>query len=130
MGTTVNVDNDIIEELDNLHHGTVNNNIRSNTTCSSSTPVGVASATENDTARNTSSDNIRREEVQDNGERTIAIEYGTLISCIDFGDQLGSLTVAPLVAILNVSRENNFLHLDYLILICSLTNMVVSLGLL
>ena len=62
--------------------------------------------------------------------KTIAMEYGTLISCIDFGDQLGSLTVAPLVAFLNISRENGFLNLDHLILICALTNMVVSLGLL
>ncbi|OEU21703.1 hypothetical protein FRACYDRAFT_178101 [Fragilariopsis cylindrus CCMP1102] len=66
--------------------------------------------------------------VDDN--KTIAMEYGTLISCIDFGDQLGSLTVAPLVAFLNISRENGFLNLDHLILICALTNMVVSLGLL
>jgi hypothetical protein len=63
-------------------------------------------------------------------DKTIAMEYGTLISCIDFGDQLGSLTAAPLVAFLNISRENGFLHLDHLILICALTNMVVSLGLL
>eukprot|EP00532_Pseudo-nitzschia_australis_P010475 CAMPEP_0168243896 /NCGR_PEP_ID=MMETSP0140_2-20121125/24313_1 /TAXON_ID=44445 /ORGANISM="Pseudo-nitzschia australis, Strain 10249 10 AB" /LENGTH=233 /DNA_ID=CAMNT_0008179325 /DNA_START=349 /DNA_END=1051 /DNA_ORIENTATION=- len=67
--------------------------------------------------------------LKDNDKR-IAMEYGTLISCIDFGDQLGSLTAAPLVAILNISRENDFLHLDRLILICALANMVVTIGLL
>ena len=83
-----------------------------------------------DTSHKTCSIYKWRDGVEDNSERTIAMEYGTLISCIDFGDQLGSLTVAPLIAILNISRENHFLNLDHLILICSLTKMVVSLGLL
>jgi hypothetical protein len=61
--------------------------------------------------------------------KNIAIEYGTLISCIDFGDQLGSLVTGPIVAMLGISRENHFLHLDRLVLLCSLFS-VLSLGLL
>jgi hypothetical protein len=55
------------------------------------------------------------------GERTndnVGVEYGTLISCIDFGDQLGSLVMGPLVAIFGISRESNFASLDRLIIVC------------
>jgi hypothetical protein len=61
--------------------------------------------------------------------KNIAVKYGTLISCIDFGDQLGSLVAGPLVALLGISRENNFERLDQLILLCFLFN-ILSLGLL
>ena len=50
---------------------------------------------------------------------TTAIQYGSLVACIDFGDQLGSLLAGPIVAILGISRENNWLNLDILILICA-----------
>jgi hypothetical protein len=60
----------------------------------------------------------------------VGMEYGTLVSCIDFGDQLGSLAAAPLVAILNISRENDFQGLDRLVVICAAANIVVSLAIL
>ena len=63
-------------------------------------------------------------------EERIAMEYGTLVSCIDFGDQLGSLAAAPLVAFWNISRDNGFLHLDRLVLFCVVANVVISIGLL
>ena len=60
----------------------------------------------------------------------IAMEYGTLVSCIDFGDQLGSLVAAPLVAFWQISRENGFLHLDRLIVFCAVANVAITIGLL
>jgi hypothetical protein len=69
---------------------------------------------------------------EDNNEETtkkIAIEYGTLISCLDFGDQLGAFLAGPIVALLGISRENDFLHLNRFILLSSLAS-VLSLGLL
>ena len=60
----------------------------------------------------------------------IAMEYGTLVSCIDFGDQLGSLVAAPLVAFWQISRENGFLHLDRLIIFCAVANVAITIGLL
>ena len=50
---------------------------------------------------------------------TTAIQYGSMIACIDFGDQLGSLLAGPVVALLGISRENNWCNLDVLIIICS-----------
>jgi hypothetical protein len=55
--------------------------------------------------------------------KKVAMEYGTLISCLDFGDQLGALLAGPLVALLGISRENNWEHLNAMILICSLCGM-------
>jgi hypothetical protein len=63
-------------------------------------------------------------------QATIAVKYGSFISCIDFGDQLGSMAGAPLVALLGISRENDFLHLDRLIMMCVILNILVSVGLL
>ena len=54
--------------------------------------------------------------------KNISIQYGTLISCIDFGDQLGSLLAGPIVAAMGISRENDFLHLNRLILLCALAS--------
>ena len=85
----------------------------------------------------TPADNLRGNHVRDGPDDNeedqrlrIAIEYGTLVSCIDFGDQLGSLLAAPLVAAWQISRENGFLHLDRLIVFCSGANLVITLGLL
>lgn len=61
--------------------------------------------------------------------QNVAVEYGTLISCIDFGDQLGALLTAPLVALLGISRENNFHHLDLFVLLCSFFSLL-TVGLL
>jgi hypothetical protein len=65
-----------------------------------------------------------------NTEEKIAIEYGTLVSCIDFGDQLGSLAVGPLVSMLDLSRDNDFQNLDHLIVFCAVASMVGSLAIL
>eukprot|EP00934_Nitzschia_sp_Nitz4_P004706 Nitzschia sp. Nitz4//scaffold11_size288233//185687//187534//NITZ4_000794-RA/size288233-processed-gene-0.176-mRNA-1//1//CDS//3329534134//4696//frame0 len=59
----------------------------------------------------------------------VAIEYGTLISCIDFGDQLGALLTAPLIALLEISRENEFHNLNHFILLCALFS-ILTIGLL
>eukprot|EP00536_Pseudo-nitzschia_multiseries_P014519 jgi/Psemu1/320675/estExt_fgenesh1_pm.C_7190001 len=81
--------------------------------------------------RETRDENLHRSNDNYNhNDKRIAMEYGTLVACIDFGDQLGSLAAAPLVAILNISRDNDFLHLDRLILVCAVANMVVTIGLL
>ena len=66
----------------------------------------------------------------DDQQKRIAMEYGTLVSCIDFGDQLGSLIAAPLVAVWQISRDNGFLHLDRLIVFCSVSNVLITIGLL
>lgn len=70
----------------------------------------------------------RSSDPQDGKPKNVGVEYSTLVSCIDFGDQLGSLATGPLVALLGISRENNFERLDHLILVCFLFN-ILSLGL-
>ena len=41
--------------------------------------------------------------------------YGTLISCIDFGGQLGSWMTVPLVTALDITRDNDWARLNVLI---------------
>jgi hypothetical protein len=55
------------------------------------------------------------------------IQYGTLISCIDFGDQLGALLAGPFVSVLGISRENDWAGMDTLIQLCSLGTLL-SIG--
>ena len=43
---------------------------------------------------------------------SIGMQYGTLVSCLDFGDQIGSWLTMPLVAALGISRENDWEHMD------------------
>jgi hypothetical protein len=61
---------------------------------------------------------------------TIAVGYGSLVACIEFGDQLGALLAAPLVAVLGVTRENGFHNLDSFLLICCASEAVLTLSLL
>jgi hypothetical protein len=61
--------------------------------------------------------------------KKISIEYGALISCIDFGDQLGSWLTGPIVAMFGLSRENGWNNLDHFVLLCSGAS-IASLGLL
>jgi phage-related holin len=61
-------------------------------------------------------------------DQHVGVRYGTLISCIDFGDQLGALMAGPLVMALGISRENDWVHLDVLIQISSLMSLL-SIGL-
>lgn len=63
-------------------------------------------------------DNINEESTQERLTRNM--QYGTLISCIDFGDQLGALVLGAMVAALDVSRENSWAHLDDLIQLCGI----------
>jgi hypothetical protein len=51
------------------------------------------------------------------------MQYGSLISCIDFGDQLAALILGVLVRNLNVSRENNWDNLETLIQVCALAGI-------
>eukprot|EP00980_Cylindrotheca_fusiformis_P018678 scaffold6219_cov146-Cylindrotheca_fusiformis.AAC.13 len=55
--------------------------------------------------------------------KQVDVEYGTLVSCIDFGDQIGSLVAGPIVAMLGTSRENGWKNLDDLVWICSLASI-------
>eukprot|EP00521_Asterionellopsis_glacialis_P006927 CAMPEP_0195289872 /NCGR_PEP_ID=MMETSP0707-20130614/5968_1 /TAXON_ID=33640 /ORGANISM="Asterionellopsis glacialis, Strain CCMP134" /LENGTH=170 /DNA_ID=CAMNT_0040349923 /DNA_START=430 /DNA_END=942 /DNA_ORIENTATION=- len=58
---------------------------------------------------------------------TTGIKYGTLVSCIDFGDQIGSWLMVPLVGALDITRENDWAHLDKMVVLCSIAS-VLSLG--
>jgi hypothetical protein len=57
----------------------------------------------------------------------VDIQYGTLISCIDFGDQLGALLAGPIVMALGISRENDWAGMDTLIQLSSLAALL-SIG--
>jgi hypothetical protein len=57
------------------------------------------------------------------------MKYGTLVSCIDFGDQVGSWLTVPLVAALGISRDNDWAHLDTFIVVTTFLSLV-PLGLL
>jgi phage-related holin len=46
------------------------------------------------------------------------MRYGTLISCIDFGDQIGSWVTVPIVTALGISRDNDWANL-YIFIILS-----------
>ncbi|GKY91739.1 hypothetical protein MPSEU_000145700 [Mayamaea pseudoterrestris] len=56
------------------------------------------------------------------------IQYGSLISCIDFGGQLNGLIVGILVNALGISRENGWKNLDRLVEVASLSTFL-SVGL-
>jgi len=60
------------------------------------------------------------------------IQYGTLISCIDFGDQIGSWITVPLVTALGISRENDWVGLDGMIILTAALGLssVLFLGIL
>mmetsp|Transcript_16793 Transcript_16793/g.25382 ORF Transcript_16793/g.25382 Transcript_16793/m.25382 type:complete len:578 (+) Transcript_16793:269-2002(+) len=58
------------------------------------------------------------------GTSGTAIEYGALVSCIDFGDQIASWLTVPLVASLGISRENDWAHMDTLIVITALLSLI------
>lgn len=52
------------------------------------------------------------------------IQYGTLISCIDFGDQIGSWLTVPFVTALGISRENDWAGLNGLIILTSVLGLL------
>ena len=60
---------------------------------------------------------------EENGSKFDA-EYGSLVSCLDFGDQIGALLTGLIIAMLDINRLNNWHNLDKLILICSVARIV------
>jgi hypothetical protein len=70
----------------------------------------------NDEARGSDSHSLERD-----------LKYGSLISCIDFGEQLGSLLMGPLVAVLGVTRDGaqgRWVHFDRLIIVGALLSVM------
>jgi hypothetical protein len=57
--------------------------------------------------------------LQQSSAASVGLQYGTLVSCIDFGGQLGALLAGPLVAFVGTSRENGWAQLDTLQLVNS-----------
>jgi hypothetical protein len=73
-------------------------------------------------ARGSGSDSLERD-----------LKYGSLVSCIDFGEQLGSLLTGPLVAALHVTRDGaqgRWVHFDRLIIVGALLSVMSLLLLL
>ena len=50
--------------------------------------------------------------------------YGTLISCIDFGDQIGAWVTVPLVTMLGIRRDNDWANLDSMIILTFIFNLM------
>ena len=48
------------------------------------------------------------------------LQYGSLITCIDFGDQLGALVASGIVAWMGISRENHWEGLQGYVSLCSI----------
>ena len=64
---------------------------------------------------------------QEQTTASVGLQYGTLVSCIDFGGQLGALLGGPLVALFGTSRDNDWSHLGLLQVINS-TMMLLSIA--
>ena len=60
------------------------------------------------------------------------IQYGALISCIDFGDQIGAWVTVPLVTALGIGRENDWANLNVFIILTAILGLlsVLFLGIL
>ncbi len=52
------------------------------------------------------------------------LQYGLLISCIDFGDQLSGFVSMPIVQKLGMERSNEWKNLEWFVVICCLLNIV------
>ena len=72
----------------------------------------------------TSVDNDSSDENARQHQQQIGIEYGSFISCIDFGDQLGALVMGWIVGAMNITRENDWHRLDDLIILCAFATAV------
>ena len=57
------------------------------------------------------------------------IQYGILISCIDFGDQISDWIIVPIISQLGISHENGWKNLNWLICLCSLVSIFALLSL-
>jgi len=51
------------------------------------------------------------------------IQYGILIACIDFGDQLSNFITMPIIEALGISRENDWQNLEWYIFVCSVSSI-------
>jgi hypothetical protein len=49
-----------------------------------------------------------------------SMQYASFLSCIDFGAQIGDWIAVPIIASLDITRENNWNNLDKFIIICAL----------
>ena len=56
-------------------------------------------------------------------QHLLGLEYGTYVSCIDFGDQLASWMTVPIVSALSINR-GDWSHLDDLVFICAVLSIV------
>ena len=63
------------------------------------------------------------------GSLNEGIQYGILISCIDFGDQMSDWIVVPIISQLGISQENGWKNLNWLICLCSLMSIFSLLSL-
>lgn len=53
-----------------------------------------------------------------------SLEYGVLVTCIDFGDQISSWLTVPLVALLGIDRDNDWDHMDTFIYVTALLSII------
>jgi len=47
------------------------------------------------------------------------IQYGILVACIDFGDQLSDFVAMPLIEAFGIRRDNDWQNLEWFVLTCS-----------
>jgi len=85
-----------------------------------------------DDTENTLEDDVGESEAGPRSKReadsaAVGYRYGSLISCIDFGGQVGALAITPLVKAFGTSRENNWEHMEDLVQM-SAASMFLSIG--
>lgn len=51
------------------------------------------------------------------------VQYGLLIACIDFGDQVSEFLSIPIIEILDIRRDNNWHNLEWLVVVCSILSI-------
>jgi hypothetical protein len=47
------------------------------------------------------------------------IQYGILVACIDFGDQLSDFVAMPIIEAFGIRRDNDWQNLEWFVLTCS-----------
>lgn len=57
-----------------------------------------------------------------------SVQYGTLLSCIDFGDQIGVLLAGPLIAICHTTRSNSDDHWQHLEVLQIINSIMIILS--
>jgi hypothetical protein len=92
-----------------------------------SSEAAALTCTDSSTTATTTATPTDQQLARGDDSQKVDIQYGTLISCIDFGDQLGALLAGPLVAILGISRENDWAGMDTLIQLSALAALL-SIG--